>query len=179
MGFEDDPLHNFVHHQLKRSIRLLVDAQCWSAAIVLVYAGIDTMAYLGLPKGQLNVSRSDFIAWAGRYIRFPSSEQLTGEDLYGARCAMLHQFGVTSSMSRKGECRVIGYTDHSVPETLCNRAESESLVLVSTKALVDAFLKGVDQYLVDLFSDPDRAQVAEARLQHVVVERRYPPNGGR
>jgi hypothetical protein len=122
------------------------------------------MAFLGMPPDQQDVKRDDFVKWADRYIKFPCDDQLTGLDLYGARCAMLHSYGVVSDLSRKGQCRMVAYMDKSVPEVRYNPAVAKDLVLVSVTALADAFYSGIDQFLVDLFADKKKAETAEKRL---------------
>ena len=174
MDLSTDPLHNLVHRQVKRSIQLLVEAECWSPALQLVYAGIDTMAWLGAPPTQDNVTRKDFIAWASRYVQFPGREQLTGEDLYGARCAILHQHAAESDLSRQGKCRIVGYyVGDSAPPVIFKAKVDPMMVLVSVTGVVDAFFRGVDSSLVDLFADPKKARVAEQRLQSVTIELPY------
>jgi len=81
---------------------------------------------------------------------------------------MLHNYSAFSRMSREGECRNIGYMDQSVPEVRYNPKVSESLVLVSVPALAEAFSRGIDQFLIDLFSDNKKAQVAEERFKKLV-----------
>jgi len=146
-----------------------LDNKCYGSTVILLYSGIDSMAYLNIPAKQEDVTKNDFIEWADIYINFPCKEQLTGKDLYGARCAMLHNYSVFSRMTRNGECRVIGYMDHSVPEVRFNPSVSNSLVLVSIEALVHAFFKGIDKYLVDLFSDNSKKMLAEERLKNLVL----------
>jgi len=111
------------------------------------------------------VGKADFIAWAKNYIQISGSEQLTGEDLYGARCSMLHAYGVRSRMSRAGKCRLIGYMNKSEPPVRFNPKVSKELVLVSLPALAAAFFAGVDRYLVDIFADGRRAPLAEERFK--------------
>ncbi len=113
---------------------------------------------------QQDVMRDDFIKWADRYIRFPCQEQLTGLDIYGARCAMLHNYGVVSGLSRKGQCRMVGYMGKSVPEVRYNSDVAKNLVLVSVVGLAEAFFRGIDKFLVDLFADGRKAEIAEERL---------------
>ena len=163
---------NFVLLQLKRSIRVLLEAQCWTATVVLVYSGMDTMAWLGMPAGQEQVTRRDFIDWATRYVRFPCQEQLTGEDLYGARCGMVHQYGAESDMSRRGRCRLVVYSDECVPEVQFQPSINADLVLVSVPALADSFFKGVDRFLVDIFADKSKASAVEARILKITHEYR-------
>jgi hypothetical protein len=111
-----DPIVNAIHNGIKRGIRISLENDCLGSAVILILCGIDAMAYLSVPASQEDVTRSDFVKWVERYMKFPCKEQLTGLDLYGARCAMLHNYGVASDLSRKGKCRQVGYMDKSVPE---------------------------------------------------------------
>jgi hypothetical protein len=163
-----DPLINAVHNGIKRGIRVSIDNDCFGPAVILILSGIDAMAYISMPASQEDVTKNDFVRWADRYIKFPCSEQLSGWDLYGARCAMLHSYGAVSDLSRKGKCRQVGYMDKSVPEVCFNPSISKDLVLVSIPALADAFFSGIDKFLVDLFADEGKRPIAEQRLQKSV-----------
>ena len=163
-----DSIINVIHNGIKHSIRVLLENRCFGAAVILLYSGIDTMAYLDIPAGQEDVTRTDFVRWAERYIRFPCAEQLTGLELYGARCGMLHSYSVASNLSRQGRCRQIGYMDKSVPEVRSNPAVATDLVLVSVPGLAEAFFDGVDTFLIDVFSDIKKAPIVEERLRKLV-----------
>jgi len=163
-----DPIINAIHNGIKRGIRVALENHCLGSAVILILSGIDAMAYIAMPASQDDVTRSDFVRWAEQYIKFPCSEQLTGLDLYGARCAMLHNYGTASELSRKGKCRQVGYMDKSVPEVRFNPKVSKDLVLVSVPALADAFFSGADKFLVDVFGDKNKASIAEQRLRKLV-----------
>jgi hypothetical protein len=165
----EDPLHNAIYNGIKRGITVTIDNHCFGSAVILILSAIDAMAYLGMPTDQESVTRVDFIRWAEQFIHFDGPQQLTGADLYGARCAMLHSYGVRSSMSRKGECRLVGYMSESYPPIQYNPSVSRELVLVSVPALRDVLFKGIDDFLVYLFSDSERAKLAEERLKNLVV----------
>ena len=164
-----DPLTQLIHFNIRKSINLCLDNGCVSSAVILIYSGMDTMAYLNLPAGRKEVNRTDFIRWAGRYIRFPCEEQLSGEDLYGARCAMLHRHGITSKMSREGKCRRITYMNRLIPEIRFDRSVASDLVVVSAQGLADAFFQGVDDFLIEAFTSHERAELVETRLRSVVI----------
>jgi hypothetical protein len=161
-------LINAIHNGIKRGIRVALENGCLGSAVILILCGIDAVAYLAMPASQEDVTRTDFVRWVDRYIKFPCKEQLTGLDLYGARCAMLHNYGVASDLSRKGKCRQIVYMDISVPEVRYEHNVSRDVVLVSVPALADAFFSGVDKSLVDLFLDKKKAPIAEQRLEKLV-----------
>lgn len=170
-----DPVINVVHNGIKQGIRVALQNNCLPSAIILIYSGIDTMAYLTMPAGQEDVTRDDFVRWAERYIRFPCKEQLSGLDLYGARCGMLHTHGVTARLTREGKCRMLGYVDSSSPEVSYNPTVSKDLVIVSGNGLAEAFFRGVDEFLVDVFADKAQAPLVEARLKKCVHTLPYEP----
>jgi len=163
-----DPIINVIQESIKKGIRVCIDNDCHGSAVVLIYSGIDTKAFLGMPADKENVSRSDFVNWAETYIHFRCIEQLTGLDLYGARCGMLHNFSAISKLSRDGKCRNIGYVDDCEPEVIVNPSVSKNLVLVSIKGLAEAFFSGVDKFLINTFSDSVKAKLAESRFPKLV-----------
>jgi hypothetical protein len=171
-----DPIINVIQNGIKRGIRVALENDCYPSAVILIYSGIDTMAFLNMPANQLDVTRPDFIEWAERYIRFPCQEQLSGLDLYGTRCSMLHTHSAFSRLSREGRCRMIGYMDQSVPEVIYNPDVDRELVMVSIQGLAEAFLSGVDQFLIDLFANPEKARLAEERFRLLVHTIDYDPS---
>lgn len=176
ISMERDPIINAIYGGIKKGIQVAIENKCFDAAVILILSGIDSMAFLGMPSHQQDVKREDFVKWAEGYITFPCDDQLTGLDLYGARCAMLHSYGVVSKLSREGQCRMVGYMDNSDPEVRYNPEVSKDFVLVSVTALAEAFYSGIDQFLVDLFSNKERAGVAEKRLAWFI--QKYPKKDG-
>jgi hypothetical protein len=165
--FSKDPVVNAIHQGIKQGVRVTLDNKCYGSTVILILAGIDAMAFLEMSSQQEDVTRKDFIHWANRYIQFDGKDQLTGEDLYGARCAMIHNYGVRSKLSREGKCRMVGYKDGGKP-IVYNPSITKELVMVSIPALAEAFFTGVDQFLIKLFANPEKAKVAEGRLQSLV-----------
>lgn len=169
-AFASDPIVNVIQAGIKRDIDVALDNGSLRATLILLYAGIDTMAALSMPQGQPSVTRSDFVTWAERYIKFPCTEQLSGMDLYGARCSVLHTYTVDSDLSRAEKCRRVGYMDNASPEVAYNPAINKSIVLVSVRGLRDAFFRGVDSFLVDSFADKKKAPLMEERLKLLLHE---------
>jgi hypothetical protein len=167
-SIERDPIIHAIYGGIKRGIQVAIENGCFESAVILILSGIDSMAYLSMPSSQQDVKRDDFVKWAERYIKFPCKNQLTGLDLYGARCAMLHSFGVVSDLSRTGQCRKVGYMDKSTPEVRYDATIDKDFVLVSVTALAGAFYSGIDEFLVGLFADKKKAEVAEKRLKSFV-----------
>ena len=163
-----DPLINAINNGIRRGIEITIANGCYGSAVVLIFSGMDSMAYLAMPGKQPDVGRKDFIDWASRYIKFPCDEQLTGADLYGARCAMVHTYTVHSKMSREGKCRLVGYMDKSIPEVRYAPVVNKEIVLVSVPALADAFFRAIDAFLVDTFSNKERRRIVEERMKNLI-----------
>jgi len=167
---EKDPISKAIYGGIKKGIQVAVENNCYGSAVILILSGIDSMAFLNMPASQTDVTRTDFIDWVDRYMKFLCKEKLTGSDLYGARCAMLHIYGVVSKMSRDGKCRMVGYMSEAVPEIRFNPTVDKNLVIVSVPALAESFYKGIDEFLINLFTNKEKAKVAEDRLKLFVQE---------
>jgi hypothetical protein len=168
--FSQDPVINVIHNSIRKGINVTLQNECYASAVTLILSAIDAMAYLAMPESQKDVTKSDFVKWAEEYIRFPGRNQLTGLDLYGARCAMLHSFGAQSKMSREGQCRVILWMDQAVPPILFRPDVAPEHAMVSILALKDALFAGMDRFLINLYRDPNskEAKLADKRFQSFV-----------
>jgi hypothetical protein len=160
-------IENVIHQGIRRGIEVLIEQKCYRSALVLIYAGIEAMAFLDRPENQQDVHGRDFIAWTDKYIRFPCSEQLTGLELYGARCGVLHSFSPVSRLSREQQekCRLVGYMTKGVPEVRYKKRTDPSLVIVSITGLAEAFFKGVERFKIEKFANPLTAPLAKERLK--------------
>ena len=61
-----DPIINAIHKGIKHDIDVVIENNCFRAAAILIYSAMDTMAFLNMPFGKMNVAGSDFIEWADR-----------------------------------------------------------------------------------------------------------------
>jgi hypothetical protein len=154
-----------VQSDIKDPIKIVLKNKKYRSAVMLILTGIDTMAYLSMPANKKTQDCHDFIEWADRYILFGGKEKPTGLELYIARCIILHSYSDYSSIMGLGDCRKIEYTDQSNQDVINYRPEeSDKIVKVSVRALSDAFFNGVDRFFDYLFSNNEKALVAEKRL---------------
>jgi hypothetical protein len=167
-SIREGALNNAIQEGIKEDIEVALANNRLRAGVMLIYAGMDAMAFLDMPGGQEDVTRSDFIRWADRYIRFPCKEQISGEDFYGARCALLHSYSLDSRMSRQGKCRMVGYLDKAEPEVRYAPHVSTDLVLVSIAGLKKSFFEGINRFLIEAYANKEKAIIVEARLQDMI-----------
>jgi hypothetical protein len=155
---------NVIVDGILKPIHLLLDNGYWRAALVLLYSGMDAMAFMSLPEGKNAVTRKNYLGWAEQYIRFPCREQVTGLELYAARCGVLHTFTPDSELSRENRVRRIIYVSHHMPEVSYDAVVARNVVLVSVEGLFEAFTKGMEQFLEDLLADSAKRELSLKRL---------------
>ena len=149
-----------IENGIKRPVRLVLENHCLAAALILTYSGIEMMAFLDLPSGTLDVTRSAFIHWADKYVsptlpQGGSGPRITGKDLYGARCSALR--GTDSRLAREGHCRLIRYA-----------STNETATLVGVEELVSAFFRSVDAFVAETLRDEKRAELLRTRLEQML-----------
>lgn len=166
-----DPM-SVVHDTIKKGIRVTLEHECIASALILIYSGIDAMAFLDMPekKEPEEVCGADFVAWVDKWLRLRGDVQLTGEELWGARCGVVHCLGVESRATRHKTkpCRKIGYMWKSNCPAV--RKAHSDMVFVDVDALAEAFFSGIDKFIVALFAA--RPTLAEKRFRKMI--RAYP-----
>lgn len=167
-SIQEDSGYRVIEDGIKVDIANAIENKRYRAALILIYSAMDSMAFLDLPAGKIDVHAKHFISWASRYVRFPCKEQVTGEDLYGARCAMLHTSRVVSTLSRQGACRLLGYCDHAVPEIRFQPHISNALVIVSVVGLKNALFSGINKFLIHAYADKAKAAIVNSRIEEMV-----------
>lgn len=165
-----DPIINVVHGQLKKDVRILIENKCYSGAVKLIYSGIDIMAWLDMPKKKHNSVRKEqqaeyFRKWVGNYIIDPNGLQLDAL-LWENRNAMLHTHTLYSRKMRRPNSKVlpVGFIDIMQPPVKRN----DELCMISVQWLAESFSQGVDKFLIRIFDDRLKRNVAEARLNEMV-----------
>lgn len=171
----DDSLYNVLVNGIVKDVNDAWERKSYRAALILVYCGIDAMAYLTMPTGKDKVTRADFVAWAEMYLQFRDANKnptlaLPGIELYAARCALVHTYSSEADLHKEGKAkRQIGYGDEFLPE-VAEKADVEHFVMLSIRGLVDAFARGVAATLQDIKGDEPRRKVFAERLNRMVHE---------
>jgi hypothetical protein len=175
MAMSDETLSNVLVHGLVKDIHEAWHRKSLRATVILVYCGMDALAYLTLPAERPKATRADFVAWSDKYIRFRDANgesvlMVPGLEAYAARCALVHTYGTEASLHTVGTVkRQLGYVDETLPEVQ-EHAEVANLAVSSIRGLVDAFSRGVVATLQVLKEDPNQRAVFAVRLEKMVRE---------
>lgn len=140
-----------------------------TAALVLAYVCIDTMAYLSLPLDKSEQTRHDFITWVDAYLKGHPDQpyQYRGIDVYAARCGVLHAFSSEAERHRKDpDVRVFGY--HDGGKHMVDPAKAPRLVLIGTASFLNDVVQAVEAFLKACQEDAALRARVETRLPKVL-----------
>ena len=170
MRFAGDSLINAIYQGIKRGVQVTYDNECYGACLILIYCGIDAMSYLDMPPSQAEVHADDFIQWAERYLSpylKNQATQITGEELYSARCAVAHTYTVESRRT-KGGARRIGYMVSGNCSIAYDPKIDRGTVMLRLETLCDAFFTAIDRFLMKSYADAQKKPILETRLRNLL-----------
>src|ERR1041385_4288356 len=154
---------------LLRGIQICLTDDLWVPALILLYSGIDAMAWLNRNSSLEDTSRSDFIEWADRYMERGGCLIVSSQELYAARCALVHSMTNTARSNRQNGVRRVSYHRHggTIPGLTSPSPKPFRPTDVGTDIdvdeLVDSFTDGVKRFIADVEE--------RSRLRTVVHER--------
>jgi len=160
------------------AIQLCMKHHHFSPSLVLVYSGIDFFASLSRPVSKPDVTRVDFINWVEKYMRCRDALGVTGNDLYAARCGMVHTYSPDSRLHREGSARRIMYTWGSQEVHEANalvRKLGYSEVFLKIETLIATFLMGVGEFGKALEKDPKLEKLVESRGGRLLINQKAFP----
>ncbi len=163
----DNPLNGVMG--LLSEITKCQDAGAVSATAVMVYIGIDVMAFLSMPAGQGKQGRQDFVAWVDQYLKAApeSTYQYDGRDVYGARCALLHTYAVEVDYHQQNpDVKKFGY--HDGGQHAYNSAIDDKLVVIGINSLVHDFMGSVGAFVQGMIADVALRERAAGRIPRIV-----------
>ena len=149
------------------AIRHLAGAGYYTQALVLLYSAIDALAWAALPTG--DSTGADFRNWVREYMDPDTQIGCSPEDLYAARCGLLHSSTAESRISRTGQASELWYVTSARSAARLDdhqkRVGTTAKVVYFT-AFVAAFADAVMRFSGDSARDPQRSASANARVQN-------------
>jgi len=156
--------------QLFEGIEFCLGKNLWEPTLILLYAGIDAMAWLDRSPAAKDVTSQDFIAWCQKYLLAPGDDLLTADDLYAARCGLLHSHTGESSKHREGKVKKVFYSRRTPAGEInfdqLSMAEHVWPVWVDLDVIVQRFRDGVAKFRKEISEDAECAAKVYDRVNH-------------
>jgi hypothetical protein len=141
------------------STEMMIQAEMYVPALILIYAGIDTAGWLASTDSTQGI-RSRFCEWTDRWLLPTKQLGCSSVDLYGARCGVLHTFTSDSDLSRAGKarrvCYAFGGSSASELQSVLDRNRRTDCIAVHLGQLFEAFRLGLADYLEHALADPQQ-----------------------
>jgi len=139
-----------------------------TGAVLLTYCALDAMAFLSMPAGKQKVVGPDFKNWVEKYMKTGPEQpyQYDKEDLYGARCGIVHTYGAESDLSRENKCKKIVYKPNCLKHFYVP-AKHPDLVVLGVDLFIQDFYDAVDKFLADIEKDENLKKRVDARLPNL------------
>ena len=139
-------------------IMLCREHECPGSALVLVYSAIDNLAFLTMDEKRGDVTGADFRRVAKQYIG--SSVGATADELWAARCGILHCHTADSKLSRERHILKLVYQYGSVQP---KRSKREGWLMVNLDKLIIRLRKAIIAI---------RKQIEQGKLDPLVTSKR-------
>ena len=153
--------------QLNASIKDCIKKELFIPSLILIYSGIDTMAWLNRKKKHPYVGRSDFIRWTKDFLLPNSKLSCKAIDLYAARCSIVHSSTAESKLSRKGEASKIFYAwgEKRAKELqlFLDKSSREKIYVIEINDLFNALREGIQRFLDFILKDQEKLRLVSHR----------------
>lgn len=137
------------------ALAVLSEAGLLTQMMIVMYSAIDAAGLLNAPLEQADADGNSFKAWVDEYILKDDKTGLTADDLWGARCAVLHTAGSESRLSRTGKAREVafflGHEDEASRTRLFETVAmtGRNLVAVDLNEFIGLFGAGLGRFSED------------------------------
>lgn len=147
--------------QFVRAIEVCLEEDLWEPALVLMLSFIDACAWLCRPEDAVKSRMADYISWTDAYLLPDSGLQCTAEDLYGARCGLVHSVTGESDLHRQNKVPKIFWSRSQSDETYTliqlRMAENLEPIGINIDHLFWALRQALERFVRKLQTDDELA----------------------
>ncbi|WP_122386807.1 hypothetical protein [Pseudomonas syringae group genomosp. 7] len=144
----------------KNSQKLLIENKYFGQALILMYSTMDSLGLLLSTPDQKYATGKTFKAWAGAYFLPHANPELdvTANDLWGARCGVLHTFTAEFNEEQLKGTRQVQYysgsSSHPLGQAMAKAAKEidggGKHVMISLEDLFACFYRALSASVVAL-----------------------------
>lgn len=156
-----------IYSQLQ-AIEMCIEKRFIDSALVLIYSGIDNLAYLNIEEG--NHVHSSYIKWINEYMDTSSKLNCNPIDLYAARCALIHTSTPDSTLSNTKKALQIvysyGITKKEKLQWCINGIENkDKMIPIQVEELLEEYKKGIFNFFKELEKNLKKSELVKMRAE--------------
>lgn len=172
-----DPIINAINNGIRRGVDVAIETECFGAAVILLFAGIDAMGNLNRPETRDFSDSEDFKEWVRTYFHLEGETRITPDEWWAARNAIVHTFGGYSRAHQTPGIRRLGWMVGARPYVKYNPRVDSGYVLADILGMREAFFSGMERFLIESFANDSRRPIIERRINEMVVVSPVDPPG--
>jgi len=158
--------------QFNQAIGLCVGHKLVTPTLVLIYSLTDMMGWISDPDEKAESSGNDFKRWVNEYLLAELPGDCTADDLWAARCAVVHTHGYESKLSEKREAREIYYawgmaSDARLGDLIERSRKKGRARSLHVQDLWTALCKAIARFGLDLTQNLERAEIVYRRADKI------------
>lgn len=157
------------------AVDLLFQKKLIGQALTIIYSSIDAFGLLNAPENQETATGQTFKAWVNKYMLVYDSLEYSADDLWGARCAILHTHTSESYLSKASKVREIQYISGPSEHPVVKRAISISkdlangnYILINVDLLVINFLNAIGKFSKEFAEHAKQSEVCRKRASKIL-----------
>lgn len=155
-------------------IALCRDRRCITSTPILAYAAIDSLSFLNPDVDVECITyKGRFVAWVNRYLN-PTKLDCSAENLYYARCGLLHDLTAETKGSKKGIAQPLWYAWGNVQALTENQinqiTKGRKTIMIHADRLLDLLIQGAQVFRDKVYSDTQKSKIVAERLEKIHVD---------
>ncbi|HDY7429420.1 TPA: hypothetical protein RQJ38_004552 [Vibrio vulnificus] len=158
------------------SVDLLHQNKFMGQALTIIYSTIDACGLLDAPDFQDKATGNTFKSWVNKYMLEDDALECNADDLWGARCAVLHTHTSTSDLSKANKVREIQYISgppqHPVVEAFMVASKDigqGKAIGVNIDLLVIDFLNAIAKFSTEFSVRAKKSEVCSERASKILL----------
>lgn len=143
---------------LLEGIDVCKDNDLIEPVFIILYSTIDSLAWLNSDEKNVEARRvgKEFKDFSSKYIINKLTQNITADELYNARCAIVHTISAKSSGNIKNGVRYLTYANSPQAEIEGNnilKSLNENAVCINALELIEALSEAIVEFFEDISKD--------------------------
>lgn len=159
---------------LNEAIEKCLEAKLVLPAIILIYAGIDVVA--SLEKKIDEKQGESFKNWVDKYLLAANKINCTSEEIWSARCGILHTLTPESNFTKTGQARRIYYAWGNaslaeMSELMANKNyDRNDIIFLHVNDLSNGFKKAIIAWFKEIVENAERRKMIQVNASKLFVD---------
>lgn len=158
------------------AVGILHQKKLMGQALTIIYSSIDACGLLNAPDTQEKATGQTFKAWVNKYMLADLPLEYNADDLWGARCAVLHTHTLASDLSNASKVRELQYIssppEHPIVEAFISASKdigNGKSIGVNIDLLVIDFLQAISKFSKEFSQRAEQSEICRNRASKILL----------